>query len=71
MNELPDAFKNYFTKRSDIHDYPTRHVNDLNITNNKKSFSDQGIRSSGPHTLELAPKIFKRISKCQTFSKYT
>ena len=27
--DLPVAFfKNYFSKRSDIHEYPTRHVND-------------------------------------------
>ena len=34
IDDLPAAFKNYFSKRSDIHDYPTRHVNDLNLTNN-------------------------------------
>ena len=27
--DLPVVFKEYFTKRSEIHNYPTRHVNDL------------------------------------------
>ena len=43
ISDLPVAFKEYFTKRSEIHDYPTRHVNDLNLTNNKKFFSDHSI----------------------------
>ena len=35
-NDLPGIFNDYFTKRSDIHGYQTRHVNDLNLTKNKK-----------------------------------
>ena len=41
-NDLPLAFKEYF-----IHDYPPRHVNDLDLTNNKKSFFDHSIRTCG------------------------
>ncbi len=48
IRDLPTAFNNFFTKRSTIHGYQTRQVNDLNITKNKNSFSDRGIRSSGP-----------------------
>ena len=29
-NDLPGIFNDFFTKRSDIHGYQTRHVNDLN-----------------------------------------
>ena len=36
-NDLPGIFNDYFTKRSDIHGYQTRHVNDLNLTKNKKT----------------------------------
>ena len=32
INDLPNIFNDYFTKRSDIHCYQTRHVNDLNLT---------------------------------------
>ena len=32
INDLPNAFNDYFTKRSDIHGYKTRHVNDLTLT---------------------------------------
>ena len=43
-------FNDYFTKRSDtsIHGYQTRYVNDLNLTKNKKHFSDHSVRTSGP-----------------------
>ena len=46
--DLPVAFRDYFRKLSNIHDYPTRHVNDLNLTNNKESFSDHSTRTCGP-----------------------
>ena len=39
INDLPGAFKDYFTKRSDTHDYPARHVDDFNLTKNKKLFA--------------------------------
>jgi hypothetical protein len=48
INELPNVFTNYFIKRSNIHDYQTRHVNDLNLTKNKKTFSDRSVRTTGP-----------------------
>ena len=48
INDLPKAFNGYFTKRSDIHGYKTRHVNDLNLTKNKKIyFSDHSVRTTG------------------------
>ena len=37
IDDLPVVFKEYFTKLSDIHDYPSRHINDLNPKCNKKS----------------------------------
>ena len=43
INDLPVVSKEYFIKCSDIHDYPTRHGNDLKLINNKKSFSDHSI----------------------------
>ena len=36
-NDLPGIFNDYFTKRSDIHGYQTRHVNDLNLTKKQKN----------------------------------
>ena len=48
INDLPGAFKGYFTNFSDTHDYPTRHANDFNLTKNKKAFSDYAIRTRGP-----------------------
>ena len=48
INDLPNAFNDYFTKRSDIQGYKTRHVNDLNSIKNKKHFSDHSVRMTGP-----------------------
>ena len=48
INDLPNAFIDYFTKRSDIHGYKTRHVNDLNLTKNKKHFSNHSDWTTGP-----------------------
>ena len=59
IDDLPAAFKNYFSKRFDIHDYPTRHVNDINLTNNKKSFSDHTVRARGPFLWNSLPKSIK------------
>ena len=58
-NDLPSAFKEYFHKRSSIHNYQTRHVNDLNLTNNKKSFSDNSVRTCGPILWNSLPTVIK------------
>ena len=67
IGDLPVAFKNYFSKRSDIHEYPTRHVNDLNLTNNKKSFSDHTIRTRGPILWNSLPKSIKECKSVKHF----
>ena len=80
IDDLPVAFKNYFSKSSDIHDYPTRHVNDLHLKNNKKSFPDHTIRTRGPvlggNSLPKAiiecksVKHFRTLFKTQLIQKY-
>ena len=67
IGDLPVAFKNYFSKRSDIHEYPTRHVNDLNLTNNKKTFSDHTIRTRGPILWNSLPKSIKECKSVKHF----
>ena len=67
INDLPVAFKEYFRKRSDIHDYPTRHVNDLDVTNNKKSFSDHSIRACGPTLWNSLPAEIKNSKSVNHF----
>ena len=78
-NELPNVFNDFFMKRSDIHSYPTRHANDLNLTNNKKHFPDKAVRSSGPvlwnslsKSLKSAnsSKHFRQMYKNNLISKY-
>ena len=67
INDLPVAFNDYFTKRSDIHEYPTRQVNDFNTTKNKKSFSDRGVRTSGPVLWNSLSKDLKNSCSVKSF----
>ena len=67
INDLPVAFKEYFMKRSDIHDYPTRYVNNLNLTNNRKSFSDHAIRTNGPILWNSLSKTIRESKSVKHF----
>ena len=49
INDLPNAFNNYFTKLSDIHGYKTRHVNDINLKKkNKTKQNKTKQKTTGP-----------------------
>ena len=67
INDLPVAFKTFFSKRSDVHNYPTRHGNDFNMTNNKKTFSDRAIRTNGPILWNSLPKNMKQSNSLKHF----
>lgn len=64
---LPSSFDNFFIKRSDIHNYSTRHKNNLQITNNKKVFSDQSVRTTGPHLWNSIDSSFKSLVSVKQF----
>ena len=66
-NELPISFKNYFTRRSDIHDYPTRQLHDFSHTKNKKAFSDHSVRTCGPILWNSLPKAMKSSKSIKHF----
>ena len=66
-NDLPGIFNDYLTKRSDIHGYHTRHVNDLNLTKNKKHFSDHSVRTSGPILWNNLEKKIKSVKSVKQF----
>ena len=66
-NGLPIVFNNYFVKRSDIHNYPTRRANDLNLTKNKKCFSENAVRTSGPILWKSINKSLKLASSLKHF----
>ena len=55
INDSQNAFKDYFTKRSDTHGYKTRRVNDLNLTKNKKTkkFLRPFCSNDWSHSLEF------------------
>ena len=70
-NDLPTAFKDFFSRRSQVHDYQTRHVNNFSITNNnnKKSFSDRAIRTHGPILWNSLNKSVKGTNTIKQFRK--
>ena len=45
------SYNDYFTKRSHIHGYKARHVNDLNLTNNKQKQNKTRKKSTFPTIL--------------------
>ena len=67
INDLPTGFDNFFMKRSEIHKYSTRNVNDLNLTKNNKSFSDHGVRTKGPIIWNSLPKEIKSSEPVKHF----
>ena len=79
INDLLFVFKNYFTIRSEIHDYQTRFANNLNVTKNRKSFSDRSTRTSGPSLWNSLStdiresktlKLFRKQLKVSLIQKY-
>ena len=69
VNDLPSSFDGYFAKRSDIHNYSTRHGNDFNLTKNKKTFSDHAVRSSGPRLWNSLDNEIKTSKSVKHFRK--
>ena len=67
IDDLPMAFRDYFTERSNIHKYQTRHSDHYNLTRNKKSFSDHCIRTSGPILWNSLPKTLKQCKTVKHF----
>ena len=67
--ELPSSFNNFFTKRSDIHNYQTRYKNDYNQTRNKKCFSDHSVRTSGPVLWNSLKDYIKNSNSITHFRK--
>ena len=60
-NVLPVSFKNFFSKRSNIHGYHTRNKSDYNFTctRNKKAFTDRTVRTMGTKVTYLRSLFFK------------
>ena len=69
INDLPNSFKDFFKKRSDIHGYHTRHANDYEHTKNTKYFSDRAIRHTGPILWESIPKTIRDSKSVKNFRK--
>ena len=56
--------------RSDIHNYLTRHGNNLNLTKNKKTFSDHSVRTSGPRLWNALENSLKTLKSVKRFRKH-
>lgn len=66
-NHLPISFNNYFVKRSEVHNYATRHCDNYNLTKNKKAFSDHSVRTRGPHLWNSLPSSLKKANSVNHF----
>ena len=78
-NKLPNGFRNSFSKQAECHKYLTRNANDYTLTRNKKVFSDQIVRTSGPilwnslhHNFKMSKtvKYFRNQLKNYLISQY-
>ena len=70
IGDLPEVFNEYFNRRSDIHNYQTRHANDLNVALNKNSFTDKAIRTSGPILWNSLSSEIKHCNNVKKFLNY-
>ena len=67
INDLPVAFNSFFKRRSEIHNYPTRQLDDFNQTKNKRVFSDQSVKTQGPI---LWNSLSKSIKSCKSLNNF-
>ena len=64
---LPKIFKDFFTKRSDIHNYYTRNCENLDHTKNKKVFTDRAVRTTGPILWDSISDLAKNANSLKHF----
>ena len=69
QNQLPNGFRDSFSKEAECHKYLTRNANDYTLTRNKKVFSDQNVRTSGPIFWNSLHQNYKNVKNCEAFSK--
>ena len=69
VNVLPKPFDDFFTKRSDIHNYHTRNNSDYNQTRNRKVFTDQAVRTTGPILWNALNDHIKNVNSIKQFRK--
>jgi hypothetical protein len=68
-NQLPETFDNFFTNQASTHDYDTRNTQNYTVTRNKKVFSDQSIRTTGPILWNSLSQNFKMSKSVKHFKK--
>jgi hypothetical protein len=68
-NLLPKSFNDFFTIRSDVHNYNTRNRNNCNQTRNKKVFTDKNIRTTGPILWNSLDDKIKHANSSKYFRK--
>ena len=64
---LPKIFKDFFTQRSDIHNYYTRNSENYNHTKNKKVFTDRAVRTTGPILWDSINDLAKNSNSLKHF----
>ena len=69
INVLPSSFTNYFTKRSDIQLFD-KAWKQFKSHQNKKTFSDHSVRTSGPRLWNALENSLKTLKSVKHFRKY-
>ena len=69
IDDLPTIFKDYFTKRSQIHNRDTRNMTNYNLRKNRTNFASKGVKTSGPGFWNSLPKEIKLSLNVKTFRK--
>ena len=66
IDDLPTIFKDYFTKRSQIHNRDTRNMTNYNLRKHRTNFASKGVKTSGPGFWNL---YLKKLN-CLSMSKH-
>ena len=64
---LPKPFDDFFTERSDINNYHTKNNGDYNQTKNRKLFTDQAVRTTGPILWNVLNDHIKNVISIKQF----
>ena len=63
INDLSNIFNDYYTKRSAIHGFQTRHVNDLKLTKNNNYYYKTLFWSFRPNERFNSTELYRESEK--------
>ena len=67
--KLPDALQNLFQTRSNIHNYPTRNIDNFQVPKTKNRFGDRAITVKGPRLWNSQPSELNKTAPLKEYVK--